>query len=177
MSIRYPSFVIFMLFFLTEFKFSSMDIGWLHCHIVLAQWESWFFEVGNKCSPKRHYWTEWDLSMPCIDFGKRSFIPIICWCLIFQFQLMICSLVFQHKGHWVYFCASCLLFQPSSALNDACFCTVLCSISSVGWKYWWTRICRVVGTWCSKVTSKWLGSDACLPYKYVTVELMGFFAL
>lgn len=58
-------------------NFSSMITGWLHCYILLTQWEPWLFEVGNKYSAERYYWSEWDFPMPCIDFGMWYFFHIV----------------------------------------------------------------------------------------------------
>ena len=51
-----------------------MITGWLHCYILLAQWEPWFFEVSNKYSAERYNWPQWDFPVPGIDFGMCSFV-------------------------------------------------------------------------------------------------------
>lgn len=49
-----------------------LNTGWLHCDILLAEWEPWFFEVGNQHCTQWHHWPKWDIPMSCPDNGTVS---------------------------------------------------------------------------------------------------------
>lgn len=57
-----------------------------------------------------------------------------------------------------------IFFYPSFPIRIALYCIVLAApwfplplvfvFYVLGWEYWWERVCRIFGTWCSKTACK-----------------------
>jgi hypothetical protein len=142
------------------FTFLWMPAGWIHSDIIFAKWEPWFSQISNKYSAQWYYWSEWNFSVPGFDYGmvtedlflvSRLHDHII---KMFQKSTFICSFVFSLVSIPLSFL--CLALQHVFDFTTLRLTHVNYDISLifVGWKYWWERICWIIGTRRSKVTSK-----------------------